>query len=316
MKKPLRIIFMGTPDFGVPSLQALLDDDRFEVLAVVTQPDRPVGRKQVLTPPPVKQVAAEARLPVFQPTKVRSKSFLADMRELAPDLCVVIAYGKILPQSFLDIPKKGCVNVHGSLLPLYRGASPIQATLLHGETTAGITIMEMSLGMDEGDMITQHTLPIDERETAGTLFTKLSTLSSEVLPQVLVDYCDGHITPSPQPEPATYCSMLSKEMGYLDGSDESLDAYRKYQAFTPWPGVYTFVNNTRVKLLEVEHSSKDMPPAELTESDDGLYFPASDGSLRVLRLQEAGKKPQEASEYLRGKQGVSLKLTPPPEPNR
>lgn len=284
-KQPIRVVFFGTPEFSIPSLQALLDDARFAVVGVVTQPDKPVGRKQILTASPVKQLALEHNIPVFQPTTVRQKKeegqqFLGTFTDLQPDIAVVIAYGKIIPQVVLDVPTHGCINIHGSILPLLRGASPIQYTILEGHEEAGVTIMQMDAGMDTGDMLHIERIPVAERETSATLHDKLKVLGANVLCDVLVSYINGEITPQKQnDDEATYCSLIKKEDGLIDWSRTPEEIDRQIRAYTPWPGCYTILNDLRIKILEAH---------------------VQDGALNITRVQPAGKKPMSYEDFKKG----------------
>lgn len=291
---PLRVAFFGTPEFSIPSLQTLIADDRFEVVAVVTQPDKPVGRKQVLTASPIKQLALEHNIPVHQPKTLSQKkdegvAFASVLRELNLDLCVVIAYGKIVPQTILDIPTYGCINIHGSILPLLRGASPIQYTILEGHEEAGVTIMQMDAGMDTGDMLHIERIPVAAGETSSTLHDKLKVLGAEVLGDVLIGYVTGEIAPLKQDdESATYCSLIKKEDGLIDWSRSADEIDRQIRAYTPWPGCYTIANEgseneLRVKILE----------AHVEEADD-------ERKLVIKTVQPAGKKPMSYQDFQRG----------------
>ncbi|HFQ90908.1 MAG TPA: methionyl-tRNA formyltransferase, partial [Desulfobulbus sp.] len=221
MTSPLRILFMGTPDFAVPSLQALIDGPD-QVVAVVCQPDRPRGRGRKLTPPPVRRCAEAAGIPVLQPSSIRTDEFHDTVRELRPDLIVVAAYGRILPGSLLNLPPMGTINVHGSLLPKYRGAAPIQWAVINGETETGVTIMQMDEGMDTGDILLPVKTPIGEEDTAGTLFARLARLGGEALVKAIALLKEGRLTPIPQDDTlATEAPMLTKEQGRLDWSRDA-----------------------------------------------------------------------------------------------
>ena len=234
----MRIVFMGTPDFAVPCLQRILADGH-EVPAEFTQPDKPVGRHAVLTPPPVKQLAQERGIPVYQPTKMRDGTVAAQLKELAPDCLVVVAYGRILPQAILDVPPKGCINIHGSLLPKYRGAAPIQWSVINGEKITGVTSMFMDAGMDTGDIIDTITTPIGENETAGELFDRLAPLGAELLSRTLRSIADGTVQRAPQNNAeATMAPMLEKAMGKLDFTRSAKELHDQIRGMNPWPGCH------------------------------------------------------------------------------
>lgn len=231
----LRLVFMGSPDFAVPTLRALAA--QYAVVGVVTQPDRPAGRGMTLTPPPVKLVAEELRIPLIQPQKLRQPEAVQQLKDWNPDLIVVSAFGQILRPEVLDLPRQGCINVHASLLPRWRGAAPIQAAILAGDAQAGVTIMKMDPGLDTGPMLSQRAIPIDAEDTGGSLLQKLSHLGGELLLETLPGYISGEIQPQPQPETgSTYAPMLKKEDGLLDFTRPAAELERKIRAFQPWPG--------------------------------------------------------------------------------
>jgi len=300
MERRYKVVFMGTPTFAVQSLLALANDDRFEVVGVVTQPDRPVGRKQKLQKPIVGMVAEARKIPVLQPVKIRkNQEFLEQLKTLAPDVIVVAAYGKILPQEILDIPLKGIVNVHASFLPKYRGASPISAAILNGDNETGVTIMKMALAMDTGDIIAKSTpVRITDRDDAETLMAKLAEVGAKTLIESLPKYLDGEITPTPQSEPdATYVKMLQKEDGMIDWHNDEDYIARQVRAYTPWPSAYTTMNNQLVKILSVEvNPAIENPRGTIAKIDGQLYI----GKLKIRKLQLAGKKPMDGKALLAG----------------
>lgn len=297
-----RIIFMGTPDFGVPALKALIHDPRFEVVHIFSQPDKPQGRKQEIKPTPIKEVALEYNIPCSQPEKLRTEDTVNSIRELQPDYIVVVAYGRIIPKSILDIPTRGCINIHGSLLPKYRGASPIQAALLHGEQETGVTIMLLSEGMDEGAMLHKVVVPVTTDTTSETLFQKLSILGAEVLPDVLVQYAEGKILPEEQEaSAATYCGKIEKEMGEIHPEhDTAMEIYHKWQAFTPWPGIYIFDHGKRIKLLKIKVDPTASTIGIISHQDKKLFFGTKAGSIEILELQPEGKKAMSSTAYISG----------------
>lgn len=282
--KNIRVVFFGTPDFAVDSLNALIEAN-YDVVAVVTQPDKPVGRSQEFISSPVKKIAEAHGIPVLQPTTLRlnkasGKSFFEAFSALKPDIAVVVAYGKIIPAEYLTVPHHGFVNVHGSLLPAFRGPSPIHAAIMAGLPETGVTIMQLDQGMDTGAMLSQASTPIGERDTTATLHDTLKILGSHLLVNTLPGYIDGSVCPQIQDESlATYCHIITKENGLLDLAADPQDIDRKVRAYTPWPGTYTIVNGKRVKILEVHIDGK---------------------TLVIDRVQPEGKKPMAYSEYLKG----------------
>ena len=273
-----RIGFFGTPSLAASVLTDILDHSSFEVVCVVTNPDKPVGREQLLTPTPVKTVALEHGIPVFTPTKIRDNTeFLDILRAFECDYFIVVAYGRILPKALLEIPKKMCINIHGSILPKYRGASPIQSALLHGEIETGVTIMQMSEDMDEGDILKIRTIPIDPTETSGTLFEKFAVLSGPTLIQTLLELEHGGITPLPQDtEKASYCTKIEKEDGKIDWQKTAKEIYQQWQAYTPWPGIYTEYEGKKLSLESVEYS---MNP--LQSSIIGMVTRQENGTISI-----------------------------------
>lgn len=301
----LKIGFFGTPELAQRVLVDILSDERFSVEFVVTNPDKPFGRDQRLTPTPVKLLAESHHIEVFTPQKIRNNTeFLDAIRAYGCDYFVVVAYGKILPQELLDIPKKMCVNVHGSLLPKYRGASPIQSALLAGETETGVTIMQMSAGMDEGDMIHTERITISPTENSATLFEKFAEISGQALITGILGLEDGSLTLIPQDDSAaTYCSKISKEDGRVDWSLDAVSLFHCWQAYTPWPGLYTFLEDTRLLLESIspEHIHSGLPAGTLfLTTDNRLAVATKEGSLVIHTLKKEGKKSQSAADFLRG----------------
>ena len=296
----MKIVFMGTPDFASESLKALLSCPKHQVVGVISQPDRPVGRHQVLQPTATKQVAQEAGIPVWQPERIKAEENLELLASLSPDVIVVAAYGQILPKSILELPKYGCVNVHGSLLPAYRGAAPIQRALLEGNQTTGITTMQMDVGMDTGDILLQREIPITKEDTSGSLFEKLAALGGELLLETLDELEKGNITPKKQDESlATYAPMLKKEEGLLDFSRTAKELDCQIRAMDPWPGAYTFLSGKRIKILEAVLSDETGEPGLLLPQKEAVVC-CKEGALRILKLQPEGKKPQTGEEFMRG----------------
>lgn len=295
----MRIVFMGTPDFAVPCLQRLLEDGH-EVPAVFTQPDKPVGRHAVLTPPPVKQLALSHGIPVYQPTKMRDGTAAALLRELAPDCLVVVAYGRILPQEILDVPPRGCVNIHGSLLPRYRGAAPIQWSVIRGETVTGVTSMFMDAGMDTGDIIDTLTTPIGENETAGELFERLAPLGARLLSTTLAAIADGTVTRRPQNDAeATMAPMLEKAMGRLDLTRPARELHNQVRGMNPWPGAFCTAGGKTLKIHETRVAAGSGAPGTLLCADP-VTVACGEGALQLVTVQPEGKPRMAAEAWLRG----------------
>ena len=295
----MRIVFMGTPDFAVPCLQRLLEDGH-EVPAVFTQPDKPVGRHAVLTPPPVKQLALSHGIPVYQPTKMRDGTVAALLRELAPDCLVVVAYGRILPQEILDVPPRGCVNIHGSLLPRYRGAAPIQWSVIRGETVTGVTSMFMDAGMDTGDIIDTLTTPIGENETAGELFERLAPLGARLLSATLAAIADGTVTRRPQNDAeATMAPMLEKAMGRLDLTRPARELHNQVRGMNPWPGAFCTAGGKTLKIHETRVAAGSGAPGTLLCADP-VTVACGEGALQLVTVQPEGKPRMAAEAWLRG----------------
>ncbi len=296
----MKIVFMGTPDFASESLKALLSCPKHQVIGVISQPDRPVGRHQILQPTATKQVALEAGIPVWQPERIKAEENLELLASLSPDVIVVAAYGQILPKSILELPKYGCVNVHGSLLPAYRGAAPIQRALLEGNQTTGITTMQMDVGMDTGDILLQREIPITKEDTSGSLFEKLAALGGELLLETLDELEKGNITPKKQEESlATYAPMLKKEEGLLDFSRTAKELDCQIRAMDPWPGAYTFLSGKRIKILEAVLCDEKGEAGLLLPKKEAVVC-CKEGALCILKLQPEGKKPQTGEEFMRG----------------
>ena len=294
-----RIIFMGSPDFAVPALQALAE--HYTVCGVVTQPDRPSGRGMTLSPPPVKAAALELGLAVIQPEKLRSPEAFQQLVDWSPDLIVVAAFGQILRQNVLDMPKYGCVNIHASLLPRHRGAAPIQAAILAGDAQTGITIMRMEAGLDTGPMLSQQAIPIQPTDTGGSLFTKLSALGAELLLQTLPGFLSGEIQPQPQPEEgASYFGMIKKEDGLLDFNLPAADLERKIRAFSPWPGTYLQWRGAPLKILRAHVSAGQFAVGRHLVAETLPAVSTSQGLIVFDELQPAGKKPMPGKAFLSG----------------
>lgn len=296
----MRIVFMGTPDFAVPSLQALIDAGH-DVCAVYTQPDKPQGRKQILTAPPVKTLALEHDIPVFQPNTLKNKDEQARLRELAPEVIIVVAYGKLLPKAVLDIPPHGCINVHGSLLPRWRGAAPIQWAVIAGDEMAGVTTMQMAEGLDTGDMLLTYETKIGEKETAGELFDRLAQSGAELLTQTLVKL--NEITPRPQDDAQScYAHMLDKQMAVIDWSRSAHEIDCLIRGLNPWPIALTTLSGERLKVFAAEKAAGNGEPGTVLEADPkkGLTVACGEGALKLTEIQLVGGKRMKATDFLRG----------------
>ena len=296
----MRIVFMGTPDFAVPSLQALIDAGH-DVCAVYTQPDKPQGRKQILTAPPVKTLALEHDIPVFQPNTLKNEDEQARLRELAPEVIIVVAYGKLLPKAVLDIPPHGCINVHGSLLPRWRGAAPIQWAVIAGDEMAGVTTMQMAEGLDTGDMLLTYETKIGEQETAGELFDRLAQSGAELLTQTLVKL--DEITPRPQDDAQScYAHMLDKQMAVIDWSRSAHEIDCLIRGLNPWPIALTTLSGERLKVFAAEKAAGNGEPGTVLEADPkkGLTVACGEGALGLTEIQLVGGKRMKATDFLRG----------------
>jgi len=297
----MKIIFMGTPDFAAASLEALIDS-RHEIQAVVTQPDKPKGRKGELTPSPVKVVAEEKGIKVYQPLKVRDEEFVETLRAYNPDVIVVVAFGQIIPLSILKMPKFGCVNIHGSLLPKYRGAAPIQWAVLDGEKETGITTILMDEGIDTGDILLKKTIKIDTYETSGSLFDKLMALGAETILETLDELEKGSLTPIKQGEnPTAYAKMLTKAMGLIDFTRPAKELDCFVRGMDPWPSAYTLLSGKTLKLWKVravEESGKAGSVIEIGK--ESFTIACGEGAIEVLEVQLEGKKRMSAGDFLKG----------------
>ena len=298
-----KIVFMGSPDFSIPAMRALAEV--YPIVGVVTQPDRPAGRGRVLTPPPVKRLALELGLPLIQPERLRQPEAMAQLQAWAPDVIVVAAFGQILRPAVLELPRFGCVNVHASLLPRWRGAAPIQAALLNGDAQTGITIMRMDAGVDTGPTLSQRALPIQPDDNAGALSERLAALGGELLLETLPAYLSGELTPQPQEDAgATYAPMLNKADGQLDFSQPAEALARRVRAFNPWPGAFTIWQGQMLKIQRAHAVPTPCAVPGQTVIYQGLpAFCTSDGLLALDELQPAGKKPQPGKAFLQGARG-------------
>ncbi len=322
----MRIVFMGTPDFARSALEKIIEAGH-EVVLVVTQPDKPKGRSGELQVSDVKACALEHNLPVFQPVKIKEADHVAYLKSIEADIYVVAAFGQILSQEILDIPKFGCVNIHASLLPKYRGAAPIQQAILDGEKETGVTIMQMAAGMDTGDILIQKTIPIEENETGGGLFDKLSVLGAELIVEALPMIERGELTPVPQDEAlATKCGKLSKDMGKIDFSQPAEKIRNLVRGLNPWPSAYTYLDKKMLKIWKATvismeeisgndsaYSDSDISAAEagtiVSVSKDCFVVKTGNGLLKVTELQLEGKKRMSVKDFLLGyKLSIGQKL--------
>ena len=323
MPPPLRLIFMGTAELACASLAALADWPGAEVVAVVTQPDRPKGRDLKLQPSAVKSLALARQIPVLQPARARHEDFLAQLRALAPDLLVVVAYGQILPPAILELPRHGCLNVHTSLLPKHRGAAPIQWAILDDDPVTGVTIMKMDAGLDTGDIVALATTPIAPADNAQTLHDRLAEIGARLLLETIPGYVRGEIPPRPQPATgSTYARKITKHDGALDWTLPARTLWNRIRAFTPWPGAFTHLPAAPAPLLlkiwraEIESNARPGAPGEILQADKtGLVIACGTGALRVLELQREGGRRLPAADFLAGHPlPVGLTLAPPQPP--
>ena len=299
----MRIVFMGTPEFAVPSLEALLkSDDR--VVGIVTQPDRPRGRGQRLSPSPVKLIAQRQNIPLLQPTKMKDPSFMAELSGWKPDVIAVAAFGRILPPAILSLPSRGCINVHGSLLPKYRGAGPIQWALINGETETGITTMLMDEGMDTGAMLLQATMAIAPDDTAGSLSSRLADLGGRSLVETLAQLKAGTLTPRPQDHgQATLAPLLKKEDGAVNWAMSATSIANRIRGLTPWPGAYTFLKTERLTIsrsVVLDDATTLAPGQIIAHTKDAIHVATGKGVLAIRELQPANGRRMPAAQYLAG----------------
>lgn len=300
----MRLLFMGTPDISVPTLETLIASEH-EVVGIVSQPDRPKGRGKQLQPTPVKEVAIKYDIPVFQPNKVRDEGFIQSIEALDVDIAVVIAFGQILPKAFLELPRYGCINIHASLLPQYRGAGPIQRAVINGDTVTGITTMMMDVGMDTGDMLLKEEVAIDEKETGGSLFDKLSLIGGPLVLRTIKELEVGTLVRIPQNhDEATYAPMLDKKLGNIDWKKSAVEIERLIRGLNPWPSAYTYLGGKMLKLweadvVEIENSASTPGTISMPEKDQFIVT-CGDKGLLIKSLQLQGKKRMATGDFLRG----------------
>ena len=322
----LRIIFLGTAELSCASLQALAGDAKYQIAAVVTQPDRPKGRDLKPQPSPVKSLALRLGLPVLQPERARDGKFITELRALRPDLIVTVAYGQILPPAILDLPRHGCLNVHTSLLPKYRGAAPIQWAIANGDTETGVTVMKMDVGLDTGDIIATRCTPIQPEDNSAALHDRLAQLGAELLAQTIPDYVAGKIQPRPQPAAgASHAAKIKKEDGRIDWNQPARTIWNRLRAFTPWPGAFTSLPKAMegtassvpsfaksqgsdkalpskmIKIWKAEMVEKSGGAGEVLSADKtGIVVGCGKGALRISELQREGGRRLTAAEFLAG----------------
>lgn len=301
--KTYNTLFFGTPDFAVPALDTLIKLPFIDLKAVITQPDKPIGKKQIITAPPVKTLALNNNITVLQPTKIKSSEFIESMKKYKPDVIIIIAYGRIITKKLLDIPKFGWLNIHASLLPKHRGASPIQASLLSGEDKTGVTLMQIDEGLDTGPVISQLKVSITENENAETLHDKLTQLSADIISKDLLSYLDGDLEARNQAESSTpVCTTINKEDGKINWNNSAEDIERQIRAYTPWPGTYTFWRGKRIKIIEAEimmHPNRIEPGTIFFHS--GSYLVGTKkNSIKLKKIQLAGKRPTDIQSFIKG----------------
>ena len=306
----MRIVFMGTPEFSVPTLEALIA--HHDVIAVVTQPDKPKGRGKAMAFPPVKETALAHDIPVYQPVKVREEGFVKILRDMAPDAIVVVAFGQILPESILNIPKYGCINVHASLLPKYRGAAPMQWAIINGEKETGITTMYMAKGLDTGDMIDKTVIPVEAKETGETLHDKLSAAGGPLILKTLADLEAGTARRIPQDDKdSSYAGMLTRELGEIDWTKSAIAIERLIRGLNSWPSAYTHMHGKTLKIWDADvtpdteaegEDAAGLPvPGTVTRvTKDSIYVQTGDGQLKLNEVQLQGKKRMPVQAFLLG----------------
>ncbi|MRZ81097.1 methionyl-tRNA formyltransferase [Paeniclostridium sordellii] len=299
----MKIVFMGTPEFAVPCLQKIIDEGH-EVLAVVTQPDKPKGRGKKLAMPPVKELALKYNIDVYQPLKAREESFVEKLKEINPELIVVVAFGQILPKSILDIPKFGCVNVHASLLPKYRGAAPLNWVIINGEEKTGVTTMYMDVGLDTGDMILKSEIPLDDEITAGELHDKMMVQGAEVLKDTIDLISKGEAPREKQNDEETcYSPIMDKSLGNIDWSKSATDIHNLIRGVNPWPSAYTTYDKQTMKIWKtkvLDKLSEKTPGTILSVDKNGIEVSTGYKVLQISEIQMSGKKRMIVSEYIKG----------------
>ncbi|AMQ89108.1 methionyl-tRNA formyltransferase [Marinobacter sp. LQ44] len=305
----MRIVFAGTPDFAATALKALLEAG-YNLVGVYSQPDRPAGRGRKLMPSPVKQVALDAGIPVFQPVSLKPEDAQQELAALKPDVMIVAAYGLILPKAVLNIPTHGCLNIHASLLPRWRGAAPIQRAIAAGDAETGITIMQMDEGLDTGDMLLKTSTPIHADDTGGSLHDRLADMGGKAIVEALVQLANSELAPEPQNDAdANYAHKLSKEEGHIDWSRSAIEIERLIRAFNPWPGTFTDLGEQRIRLHQataLDQSSDKLPGTVISREREGVEVACGTGTLKVTSVQLPGSKAQSISDLINGGKQVLL----------
>ena len=303
----MRIVFIGTGEIGVPTLRALLNSEH-EVVAVVTQPDKRVGREQRIEPPPIKKEIAKTRIPILQPTRIKDQQATEEIRDFAPDVVVVVAYGQILPRDVLEIPRLACLNLHASLLPRWRGAAPIQAAIAAGDCETGITAMYMDEGLDTGDILLQRRVEILPNDTGGSLHDRLAQIAPEALLESLRLVAAGNAPRIPQDNArATYAPKLKREHGLIDWSESAEAIERKIRAYNPWPGAFMKVDRQNLKVFSASVVDLNGQPGEVLRSDEDLIVATGKDALSLAEVQLEGKRRMSAAEFLRGHRALILR---------
>ena len=305
----MQLVFAGTPDFAATALKALLANGH-QIVGVYSQPDRPSGRGRKLIPSPVKQVALENILPIYQPESLKLADAQAELRALAPDLMVVAAYGLILPRAVLDIPRYGCLNIHASLLPRWRGAAPIQRAIAAGDAESGITIMQMAEGLDTGDILYKSATAIEPTDTGGSLHDRLAVMGGEAIVDAIKQLEAGTLTPEPQDDlQACYAHKLNKNDGHIDWTGAAVSIDRQIRAFNPYPGSYTDFDKERIRIHEatvLPVATGQKPGTVLARARTGIDIACGEGALRIERLQLAGSRPQSVADLINGGKALLL----------
>lgn len=296
----MRIVFFGTPQFAVPSLNALLQSGE-EIAAVVTQPDKKQGRGHQMSLPPVKELAIKEGLRIFQPVSMKETDFLNELSLIRPEIMVVVAYGRILPESILKLPPFGCINVHASLLPEYRGAAPIQWAIINGDEITGVTTMLMDKGLDTGDILFEEKIRISDEDTTETLSRKLSELGASLLLNTIKGIKEGSIKPKPQTGEASYAPIIKKEDGLLNWSKTAIELFNFVRGMYPWPCAYCYLNNERIKLINVKVLDGQGKPGRIEKAGEELIVGTARGLLLIKELQPEGKKIMPAKAFLLGR---------------
>ncbi len=301
------VVFMGTPDFAVGTLQALINSEKYQVQAVFTQPDKPKGRGKAVQMTPVKEVAVQAGIPVYQPVKVREPQWIGVLKELQPDAIIVVAFGQIIPKEILELPRYGCINVHASLLPMYRGAAPIQWAVINGDRESGVTTMRMDTGVDTGDMIMKETVVLAENETGGSLFDKLSATGASLLIRTLeaIENGTAQYVKQPKESPTPYAAMLNKKDGAIDWTKDAKAIECLIRGLNPWPSAYTKYRGKTLKIWsaaveQTQQESQTQPGKAVEVTKTSLKIQTGNGLLSILELQPEGKKRMEIDAFLRG----------------